>query len=182
MIAQEVAKRYSAALFLSTNERGLVDEAYEQFSSLKVAMEKDASLLKFLASPRVVEEQKLQLLQSVFGERMERLFVEFLGVLVRRRRASYLIEVIDEFTRRVEIQKGINRVSVMTAVPISPEEESSLVAALAAKIGKKIELEKKVDRDIIGGMVVIMADEIIDGSVKYGLSQLKETLQKIKVH
>ena len=182
MIAQEVAKRYSAALLMSTQQRGLVDEAYEQFSSLKVAMEKDAALLKFLASPRVVEEQKLQLLRSVFGERMEQLFVEFLGVLVRKRRVSYLIEVIDEFNRRVEFQKGINRVTVMTAVPILPEQESALVATLVTKTGKKIELEKKVDKDIIGGMVVIMADEIIDGSVKYGLSQLKETLQKIKVH
>lgn len=182
MIAQQVAKRYSAALFMSTRERGLVDEAYEQFSGLKTAMETDNSLLKFLASPRVEEDQKLQLLRSAFGERMEQLFVEFLAVLVRKRRAGYLIEVIDEFNRRVEFEKGINRVTVMSAVPISPEEEASLVATLANKTGKKIELEKKVDPDIIGGMIVIMADEIIDGSVKYGLSQLESQLQKIKVH
>ncbi len=182
MIAQEVAKKYSAALFMSTKERGLVDEAYDQFSSLKIAMEQDGSLLKFLGSPRVEEDQKLQLLRTVFGDRMERLFVEFLSVLVRRRRASYLIEVIDEFNRRVEFAKGINRVSVLTAVPLAPEEESALISTLATKTGKKIELETKVDAGIIGGMVVIMADEIIDGSVKYGLSRLEEQLQKIKVH
>ena len=45
-----------------------------------------------------------------------------------------------------------------------------------------IELEKKVDPGIIGGMIVVMADEIIDGSVRYGLDQLEESLQKIKVH
>jgi F-type H+-transporting ATPase subunit delta len=182
MIAQEVAKRYSAALFMSTQERGLVDEAYDQFSGLKTAMEQDDSLLKFLASPRVEEDQKLQLLRTVFGERMERLFVEFLVVLVRRRRAAYLIEVIDEFNRRVEFQKGINRVTVMTAIPISPEEESALVSTLATKSGKTIELEKKVDPRIIGGMIVIMADKIIDGSIRHGLGQLKEKLHKIKVH
>ena len=182
MIAQEVAKKYSAALFMSTRERGLVDEAYEQFSGLKIAMEKDASLLKFLGSPKVEEDQKLQLLRKIFGERMEQLFVEFLAVLVRKRRAVYLIEIIDEFNRRVEFEKGINRVTVITAVPISSEEESALVATLMTKTGKKIELEKKVDPKIIGGMVVIMADEIIDGSIKHDLTQLEEQLQKIKVH
>lgn len=182
MIAQEVAKKYSAALFMSTKERGLVDEAYDQFSSLKIAMEQDDSLLKFLGSPRVNEDQKLQLLRTVFGDRMERLFVEFLSVLVRRRRVKYLIEVIDEFNRRVEFAKGIIRVTVLSAVPLAPEEESALISTLATKTGSKIELEMKVDAGIIGGMVVIMADEIIDGSVKYGLSRLEEQLQKIKVH
>ena len=182
MIAQEVARKYSTALFMSTRQRGLVNEAYEQFSDLKIAMEKDASLLRFLGSPKVEEDQKLQLLRSVFGVRMEQLFVEFLAVLVRKRRAMYLIEVIDEFNRQVEFEKGINRVTVITAVPITPEEETALVATLATKTGRKIELEKKVEAGIIGGMVVIMADEIIDGSVRYGLSRLEEQLQKIKVH
>ena len=182
MIAQEVAKKYSHALFMSTRQRGLVDEAYEQFTGLKDAMERDSSLLKFLGSPKVEEEPKLQLLRNVFGERMEQLFVEFLAVLVRKRRAMYLLEIIDEFNRQVEFEKGINRVTVTTAVPLTPDEVTSLVSTLATKSGKKIELESKVDPGLIGGMIVIMADEIIDGSIRYGLSRLEEQLQKIKVH
>ncbi len=182
MIAQEVAKKYSHALFMSTRQRGLVDEAYEQFSDLKTALEMDRSLLKFLGSPKVEEDQKLQLLRSVFGTRMEQLFVEFLAVLVRKRRAMYLIEVIDEFNRQVEVEKGISRVMVTTAVPLTPTEETALIAPLATKTGQNIELEKKVDARIIGGMVVVMAEKIIDGSVKHGLVQLEEQLQRIKVH
>ena len=128
------------------------------------------------------EDQKLQLLRSVFGARMEQLFVEFLAVLVRKRRAMYLIEVIDEFNRQVEFEKGINRVTVTTAVPLMPDEETSLITTLTTKSGKKIELEKKVDARLIGGMVVVMAEKIIDGSVKHGLVQLEEQLQRIKVH
>ncbi|RKX26114.1 MAG: hypothetical protein DRP45_04315 [Candidatus Zixiibacteriota bacterium] len=182
MIVQEVAKKYATALFASTRERGLVDEAYEQFSGLKLALDKDASLLKFLSLPKIEEEQKLELLRTVFGERMERLFVEFLAVLVRKRRAMYLVEVIDEFNRLVEFDKGINRVTVITAIALASEEEANLVSTLAAKTGRKIELEKKVDPGIIGGMIVVTADEIIDGSVRYGLGQIEERLQRIKVH
>lgn len=182
MIAQEVAKKYSRALFMSTRERGLVDEAYRQFSDLKTAMEQDRSLLRFLASPKIDEQQKLELLRTVFGPRMEELFVEFLAVLVRKRRARYMIEIIDDFIRQVEFDKGISRVSVITAVPLTGAEEVSLLSTLATRTGKKIELEQKVDPTVIGGMIIMMADEIIDGSVRYGLDQLGEQLQHMKVH
>jgi F-type H+-transporting ATPase subunit delta len=182
MLAQQVAKKYSKALFMSTRRRGLVNEAYEQFSGLKTVLERDTSLLKFLGNPKLEEEQKLEVLRAVFGQRMEQLFVEFLAVLVRKRRAMYLIEVIDEFNRLVEFAKGISRVTVTTAVPLSVKEEASLIAKLAERTGGQIELEKKVDPRIIGGVVVLLNDDIIDGSVRYGLDRLEEQLQKIKVH
>lgn len=182
MIAQEVAKKYSKALFLSTRERGLVDEAYQQFSDLKIAMEQDQSLLKFLISPKIEEDQKLELLRTVFGSRMEQLFVEFLIVLVHKRRVRYLIEIIDEFNRLVEFDKGIYRVSVITAVDLTGDEKTRLLSTLETRTGKQIELEQRVDPKVIGGMIVLMADEIIDGSVRHGLDQLGEQLQHMKVH
>ncbi|MCP4684844.1 MAG: ATP synthase F1 subunit delta [bacterium] len=182
MIAAEVAKKYANALFLSTGERGLVDQAYDQFSGLKQALETDDSLLSFLSSPKVADEQKLDLIHTVFGERMEQLFVEFLAVLVKKRRAGYMVEVIDEFNRLVEFEKGISRVTVTTAVPLTDVERGNLLSTLAEKTGKKIELESKIEPAIIGGMIVIMHDEIVDGSVRHGLDLLEDQLQKIKVH
>jgi len=182
MIAQQVAKKYSNALFMSTVQRNLVDEAYDQFSRLKDVLELDASLLKFLSNPQIVEEQKLQVIQSVFGTRMNQLFVEFLGVLVRKRRAMFLVEIIDAFDHHVELVKGIVRATATTAVSLSAQQRDALVAALKAKTGKQIELATKVDARLIGGMVVVMGDEIVDGSVRYGLDRLEDQLQKVKVH
>ena len=182
MIAAQVAKKYANALFLSTRERGLVEQAYEQFTDLKQLLEKDASLIRFLGSPKIEEEQKLQVIRSVFGQRLEPLFVEFLVVLVEKRRAAYLVDVIDEFDRLVEFERGIARVTVHTSIPLTADEEAKLIERLAAKTGRKIELEKKVDPDIVGGAIVVMADEVVDGSVRRGLDQLEEQLQHIKVH
>ena len=182
MIAQQVAKKYATALFLSVGQRGLIDEAYTQFGELKATLKLDASLLKFLGSPRIEEEQKLQVLQKVFGTRMNRLLLEFMGVLVRKRRAMYLVDVIEEFGRLVEVYKGVSRATVIAAVPLSGDEEKRLIMTLAAKIGKKIELEKKIDKSLIGGMIVLIDDDIIDGSVRHGLNQLEDQLNHIKVY
>lgn len=82
MLSQEVAKIYANALLLSVVEKKMIDVAYDQFSSLKELIAKDKSLVNFLSAPQVLDENKLSLLRTVFSSRIEKLFVEFLIVLV----------------------------------------------------------------------------------------------------
>ncbi|MBD3257442.1 ATP synthase F1 subunit delta [candidate division GN15 bacterium] len=182
MIVQEVAKKYANALFLSVRDRGLIDQAYEQLESVHDLIVRDRTLLNFLSSPKISEEQKVELIRKVFGDRIETLFVEFLLVLVRKRRAAFLPEVLDEFIRLVQHHKGINRVTVITAIPLVPDEETELMGKLSGKLGGSIELEKKIDAEMLGGVVVITHDHIIDGSVRHELNDLRDQLRKLKVH
>ena len=181
MLAQQVARKYSQALFLAAREKGLIDTAYEQFSDLQTFLVGDRMLLNFLSAPQVLDERKQALIREVFGPRMDRLFVEFLDVLVEKHRIAFLPEVIDEFARLVEAEKGIGRATVITAVPLTETERASLTAKLAAKTDLKIELQEKVDPSVIGGMIVILHDQIIDGSVRHGLNVLEEQLGRVRV-
>jgi len=181
MLAQEVARKYAQALFAAAKEKELIDKAYEQFNDLKAFLASDSTLLTFLKAPEVPEEHKEVLVRNVFRERIEQLFIEFLIVLVEKHRIAFLPEVIDEFTRLVEAEKGIGRATVITATPLNETEKSDLVTKLTAKTDLKIELEEKVDPDILGGMIVILHNEIIDGSVRRGLDLLEEQLVKVKV-
>jgi F-type H+-transporting ATPase subunit delta len=182
MLAQEVAKTYAQALFLSVKEKSLVDSGYEQLGQLRGLVEKDPTLLNFLNAPQVLDEHKLALVRDVFTSRMERLFVEFLVVLVRKHRVGYLPEIIDEFTRLVEAENGVGRVTVITAAPLAEAERTAMSSKLAAKLKLKIELQEKLDKSIMGGVIVITHNEIIDGSVRHGLELLEEQLGKVKVH
>lgn len=182
MIVQEVARKYASALFLSAKDRSLVDAAYEQMHSLQALIKKDDSILDFLSSPEVGEEEKLQLIRRVFEGRLDKLFIEFLVVLVEKRRAKYLPDVLEEFNRLVQAEKGINLVTAITAVPMSPDEEQRLIDRLAAKLNGKIELEKKVDPKIVGGMIVLTHEKVIDGSIRYGMELLEDQLRKVRVY
>ncbi len=181
MIAQEIARRYARALFLSTREKGLIDTAFEQFGDLGKYLDDDTSMLTFLNDPRVTEENKRSLVRDVFGNRMERPFVEFLIVLIDKNRIEFLPVIIDEFIRLVEAEKGIGRVTVVTSVPLADAERPTLIERLAQKTGLKIELEQKVDPSILGGLIVILHHEIIDGSVRHGLDLMRERLRKVRV-
>jgi len=182
MLIWEVAKKYAQALFLSAKEKGLLDKLYEQLGDLRDLVEKDNSLLNFLAAPQVLEETKKSMVREVFSGRAEQLVVEFLVVLVDKKRAGFLVEIIDEFRRLVEAEQGLGRITVVTAVPLADGERKRLVEKMAAKTGLQIVLEEKVDASILGGMIVILYDEIIDGSVRHGLNLVKEQLDKVRVH
>lgn len=181
MLSQEVAKKYANALFLSVKEKNLTDIAYEELNQIKELVLKDKTLVNFLSAPQVSDENKVKLIKDVFMPRMQRLFVEFLLVLVDKNRIGFLSEILDEFDRLIEAEKGIGRVTVITAVAINDTERTQLIAKMAAKTGLEIVLEEKVDASILGGMIIILHNEIIDGSVKHEMDLLEEQLTKVRV-
>jgi F-type H+-transporting ATPase subunit delta len=181
MLAQQVAKKYSTALFHIVREKGLMDLASAQFEQLDNLVKKDDTLLQFLLAPHILDQQKVALVRDVFKERLEPLFLEFLMVLVEKHRIGFLHDIIDEFRAQVAEARGIAVARVTTAVPLDDDARRRLIDRLQAKTGKTIELDEKIDRSILGGMIVILGDQIIDGSVRDQLSQLKEELMKLKV-
>ncbi|MBD3331347.1 ATP synthase F1 subunit delta [candidate division GN15 bacterium] len=181
MLAQEVASKYAQGLFLAAQDKNLVDQGYEQLEDVRDIIKKDRSLINFLQAPQVLDEDKLKLVSDIFTGKLEQLFVEFLLLLVRKHRAGFLIEIIDEYERLVEAERGIGRVTVITAVPITNEEREKLKDQLAKKINLKIVLEEKVKPAILGGMIVITHNEIIDGSIRHALDSFNEQLRKVKV-
>ena len=182
MFASEVARKYANALFLSVKERDLVDEAYEQFRVFRSVAETDRSLLSILAGPSISADEKIGLVKRVFGEQLHRLHVEFLTVLIRKRRISFLPGIIDELERLIEDEKGIIRASVTAAVEITPTEEEELIRQLHSRTGNTILLEKRVDPSVVGGAIVMLRNEIIDGSVRHGLDLLEDRLAKLRVY
>ena len=182
MLSQEVAKKYAHALLLSVKEKGMAEIAYTQFKSLKELLAQDKSLVNFLSAPQVLDENKLALVRDVFTPRIEKLFVEFIVVLIDKNRVKFLPEVVDEFTRLVEAEKGIGRVSVITAVSLNDDERNKLKDKLHKRTNLEIILEERVDPSILGGMIIILHNEIIDGSVSHGLNAVEEQLTKVRVH
>ena len=102
--------------------------------------------------------------------------------LIRKRRIGFLPDIIDELDRLIRAEKGISRATCITVKPITDGERQKLIEELARKTSLKIELEEKIDKSILGGMIIILHNQIIDGSVRHGLDQLKNRLMKVKVH
>jgi F-type H+-transporting ATPase subunit delta len=102
----------------------------------------------------------------------------FLLLLVEKERMDVLPQILVELRRMVEEIEGIERVEVTSSVALSAAQRDQLSAAIAAKTGKKIELEEKIDPAVLGGMVVKVGSTVYDGSVRTQIHQIRENLQK----
>jgi len=181
MIAREVAQKYSNALFMLSQEKNVTSDIYLQLSELGKIVQAEKRFLEFLKSPRVTETEKKTFVQAVLKNRAHPLLAQFLIVLIEKGRIGFLNEVIDEFNRKVEAVRGIGRATVISAAPLKDAEKKKLIDKLSAKLNLKIMLEEEIDTKVMGGVIVITHDQIIDGSVRHGLDMLEQSLSKVRV-
>lgn len=182
MIAHEVAGKYAGAVFQSAKAKGLLDLALDQFGQLKLLIDSEPRMLEFLSAPSASDEDKVALIRRLFEGSLETLFIEFLVVLINKRRVRFLPVIIDEVIRLVEAQKGIGRATVTTAVPLSEDQREKIIARLEKRSNLSVRLEEKVDPAVIGGAVIMMDGQIIDGSIRHGLNRIEEQLTRVRVH
>lgn len=117
-------------------------------------------------------------LESVGPKDQDRVLDNFAKVLAENNDLR-MYEAIEEEFHKLELQKkGIKQVEITSARPLSHQNEKEIIEELNQLVKGKVELKKKVDEQLIGGVVIQMEDQIIDVSVKNQLDQLKNNLSK----
>jgi F-type H+-transporting ATPase subunit delta len=182
MAQTAIAHKYARALFDSAREAGCMDEVGADVAGLAELEAGDPAFLRFLVSPEVLTERKMEFIKDVFGPRLQDVVTNFLRLLVDKGRVNYLPEMCEEFVRMYEEHQGQLRAQVMTAIPLSADQEARLKSELDRITGRDIQLEKKVDPSVLGGVVVHLGNKIVDRSLRRGLRQLQEKLLRVEVN
>lgn len=182
MRESRVANRYAHALFSVAQARGLMDSMAADLFQLKAFYKGDNKFLLFLKSPQVLTEEKTKLIKTLFTSRLSPSLVSFLLLLIEKSRIEFLDEIADEFEKLLENYKGIIKAVVTTAIPIDDAYKALLRARLEKMTGKKIEIEHKIEKGIIGGIIVQLNYQVIDRSVRHELNTLKHDLLALKVY
>ena len=181
MKTREVARKYATALYLSTKDKDIVTEIFEQLSEIQEIAQHDNNFLDFLKSPQVPESDKKEFVSSVFGSRVHPMIVQLFVVLIEKNRFAHFLEIIDEFDRKVEADRGIGRATVISAKELTDAEKQKLIEKLSKKMNLKIQIETEIDPNMIGGVIVLTHNQIIDGSIRHGLDMIEQSLQKVRV-
>lgn len=171
---QQIAAVYAKALISASEKTGKTDEVLSEFDSLV-----DDVLVAFpgfegtLSSPRLSPDEKLALIDRVFGGRASEEMKTFLKVLCQHGRLDCLSEIRNQAHK---IRNGLrNRVAVQvtTAHPLSDQQREQIVHELQVKMSCEVDLAQEVDEEIIGGLVVRVGDTVVDGSVRNRLAQMQ---------
>lgn len=177
-----VARRYAEALFNIARSRETVDIIGSELFQLKSFSDKDRRFIAFLQAPQVLTEHKIALVKLLFTTRLSPSLVHFLYLLIEKDRVGLLSEIAREYENLLEGFKGIIKARVTTAVHIDQEFKNRLVEKLERLTGKKVELIHKIDRQILGGIIVNLNYRLIDRSVRSRLDTLRHDLMAVKVY
>ncbi len=178
---RRVAGRYAEALLRTAKPAGALAGCAESYAGVLEVMAANRDLVIFLDSPQVREQEKKEVLQKVFGPRLEPVLLDFFNLLLDRNRIELLRDIGEVFAELVEADQGLVRARVVTAIALPADLETKLRDKLAQVTGKNVVLEKKVDPAVLGGVCVTLGDRIIDGTVRTNLDSLRKKLATAQV-
>jgi F-type H+-transporting ATPase subunit delta len=176
--AEQLGKTYARALInaaqaegndtleLVVNQLGrIVDEYLGGSDSLRLA----------LGSPRISEDEKVRVIDRVFGQDFHPLLIKFLKVMASRDRLGFVHAVRDQSTSIFDEMMGRVVASVKSAVPLDDSIRNEIANHLSSAMNKQVRLTEEVDPDLIGGMVIRVGDRVYDGSVANRLNSMART-------
>lgn len=187
MALSGIGKRYAVALFNAALAEDVLDQVNGDVTSFALLLEKENALRVFLSSHRVSADDKRDLLVAAIGDRASGLFVKFLLLLLEKKRLDdfatrEFADIAQPFEALYQEHAGIVKVGVVTAVPLDAELERKAKETIERRTGKSARIEKSVDPRIIGGMIMIADGQIIDGSIRSQLSELRQNLLEARVN
>jgi F-type H+-transporting ATPase subunit delta len=166
---------YARALFEAALEEDRLGPVREQLAQVVEAEAEVPELRGLLRNPQLDARARAAALGDLLSGSDE-LLRNFLLVLVDKGRAGQLEEIAREFERRVAEHEGVIHAELTTAIELSDEEARDLLGRIENSTGRKVEATRKVDPDLIGGIVLQVGSHRIDASVRGRLERLRREL------
>lgn len=169
-------RRYALALYEVAETKGKVEEYLNDLREICELIDKNKDFYEVIKHPQIGTKQKKKTFINIFKGNIDEELLSFLLILIEKDRILFLREKLNEMEKihleRLNTYKGI----VKTTIPLTEEERKKLIANLEAKYKKKVILEEIIDPSILGGIYVRVNNEIIDGTVKLRLDELKDLM------
>ena len=160
------------SLFSLAYEEGKADSVLEELLSLKEIFKENGDFAALLDTPSVALEERLSLIDDVFRG-ADVYVINFLKVLCEKKCVSTVYECISQYEKAYDKANNILRAAVITAVPLSEEQKNGVEKKLSGGSEKKVICEYKVDKSILGGIIIRTENSQTDASLRTRLDNLK---------
>ena len=171
-----IARPYAEALFKASSVPGVDLNSTVAWVEELAAIAANPQLRQLADSPKVTVEQVLDVITGVARSALPDAARNFLRVIIENGRLDALPEVAVQFRGIVNRLNGSSDAIVYSAFPVEDAALNDISAALQKRFGRKLNLSVKIDASLIGGVRVVVGDEVLDTSVKARLEQMKAAL------
>jgi F-type H+-transporting ATPase subunit delta len=172
---EEIAEVYARALFEVATEKDKLDVVREELGQFADALADSRELQTFFFSPYFsTEEKKDGLHRAITGADPE--VQNFLELLLEKHRMPVLFRIRRQFDALWARENKQLGVTVTSAVELDPEIAERIGSEIEQQTGNKVELQSRVDPDILGGLVVQVGNMVLDTSIRNRLEKLRKSV------
>ena len=169
---EEIAEVYARALFEAAQDADVLDTIHEQLGQFADAVDGSRELQVFLFSPYFSSEEKRDGIARVVEGGDER-FVRFLELLAERHRMPVVFRIRRAFDALWAEERRLLEVTVTSAVELDEETVDGIGRRIEEGTGRRVELTRVVDPDLLGGLVLRVGNRVMDASVRNRLERLR---------
>ena len=173
-----IARLYSRAMLQLAEERGETESLLEELGGLVDYLDRNPDFERFLASPLVDGEERSGMLERAFRGKASDLLVDGLQVVNRKGRLGLLRGIAEGYRIEHRELRGMVEAHVRTAIPLTEPLRARVRETVAHHTGKQPVLIEKVDPSLIGGIVIEVGGEKIDGSLARRIRELGANLER----
>lgn len=168
-------RMYAQALFQAVQEKKRIAEVREELGDFAAAVGEVPELRALLSSPQVDTQARRAALEGIL-EGADELVRNFVLLIAEKGRAAEIEEIAREFERLVAAQERRLEVELTTAYELSDAEAAAIVEQIEQASGRSVDATRKVDPDLVGGIVLQAGSLRVDASVRGRLERLRHDL------
>jgi F-type H+-transporting ATPase subunit delta len=172
---EEIARVYASALFGAAKEGGKLDAIREQLGAFAEALSQNREMQLFFFSPYFSSAEKEDGLKKAVADAEPQL-LNFLELLIEKHRMPVLFRIRRQFDALWAKENKRLGVVVTSAVELDPEIAKRIGSEIEEQTGNTVELQSRVDPDILGGLVVQVGNMVLDTSIRNRLEKLRKSV------
>jgi F-type H+-transporting ATPase subunit delta len=172
----KISVRYSRALFQSALEKKILDKVYQDMIFISEIC-KNPETKEFIHSPIIAPSKKTAIFHEMLQGNVEKITLSLIDLVVKNNRESYIPAIARVFISETQKYKGITESVLTTAVKVDAKIKKQITDLISDIFKTKVDLEEKIDSEIIGGFILRVDDNYIDASIKNKLRKIRKELK-----
>jgi F-type H+-transporting ATPase subunit delta len=173
-----IARPYAEAVFKLAEQAGALAQ-WSQALDVMAQVAQNPDMLVLIGDPKVSDAQRAQIFLELCGEGLTPEARNFVALLLANDRLALLPEIRELFEQQKNDREGVVEAQIDSAFPLDDAQLRSLVTDLERRFSRRVNPHVTVDRELIGGVRIVVGDTVIDGSVRGKLTGMSAALLRV---
>jgi F-type H+-transporting ATPase subunit delta len=174
----QVASRYAKSIIDLAVEQNALEPVKKDIELFLGTCRANPALQAILKNPIISLEKKANILDGLFGDKLNKMILSFFHIVIRKGRSGILYATAKEFINQYNIIKNVVKATVTSASPLSKENIAQVEEVVKQASKGEVILSAEVDPDLIGGFILKVGDKQFDTSLSSKLYKLKKEFEQ----